>query len=657
MHPKSVRFALAVTAVVVLLAPAASASAAALPATIKENTTLSTAGNPYTGATTVEPGVTLIVEPGVKFTGVNLVVKGTLNAEGTTAQPIVVTESSGNYVPLNFQPGSGTSVLNHVEITKSGSSLYAKPAVKIVKSSPRIENSTFASNQFWTIWAPEGGSPEIANNKFLSFHRSAIYYEAAAGQAGDINIHGNFLEGGETDPAIYVGASGSAVTATTLSGNTIVGNKASTSFSYTAPEIPGNITENSLTENTSNLLNVSGIVAKSSTWKSGGSKVKIGGVTVAAGVTLRIDPALYFTSPNFKVKGTLLAEGTSSEPIVFTEGSGNYIPFTFEPGSGTSVLNHVEITKSGSSLYAKPAVKIVKSSPRIENSTFASNQFWTIWAPEGGSPEIANNKFLSFHRSAIYYEAAAGQAGDINIHGNFLEGGETDPAIYVGASGSAVTATTLSGNTIVGNKASTSFSYTAPEIPGNITENILVGNTSNEIRVSGTVAKSSTWKNGGTRVAIWGGVTVAAGVTLRIEPGLYFTSPAFWVKGTLLAEGTSAEPIVFTEGTGSAVPLNLTAGGGASVLDYVEVRNSGNVAYGKPSIRISNSKATVTNSTISGSPTYAIEGHRTERRASNGTGSARTPTASPTPAPEKSRQRTTTGAARAVPRRRAAATP
>lgn len=584
-----------------------SASATILPEKFTENTTLTVLGSPYSGASTIEPGVTVKVEPGVKFTGLNFVVKGTLNAEGTTAQPIVITESSGNYVPLNFAAGSGASVLNHVEVSKSGSSFYTKPAVKIVKSSPLIENSTFANDQFWTIWAPEGGAPEIANNKFISFNRSAIYYEAAAGQTGDINIHGNYMEGGETDPAIYVGASGSAVTGTTLSGNTITGNKASTSFSFTGPQIPGDITGNTLVGNTSNVIRVSGTVAKSSTWKNGGTRVAIwGGVTVATGVTLRIEPGLYFTSPTFWVKGTLLAEGTSSEPIVFTEGSGNYTPFTFEPGSGASVLNYVEVSKSGSAYYARPVIKIVKSSPTIENSTFVNTQKWTISAPEGGAPEIAHNKFLSFDRSAVYYEAAAGQTGDINIHDNYLEGGEVDRAIYVEASGSAVTATTLGHNTITGNKGSSSFSFSGPQIPGDITQNTLWGNTSNVINLSGTVAKSSTWKNGGTRVKTEG-LTVAEGVTLRIEPGLYIISPAFWVKGTLLAEGTSAEPIVFTEGTGSAVPINLTAGGGASVLDYVEVRSSGNVAYGKPSIRISNSKSTVTHSTISNSPTYAIE--------------------------------------------------
>lgn len=46
-----------------LMAGASIASAAALPATIKENTTLTSAGNPYTGTSTIESGVTLKIDP------------------------------------------------------------------------------------------------------------------------------------------------------------------------------------------------------------------------------------------------------------------------------------------------------------------------------------------------------------------------------------------------------------------------------------------------------------------------------------------------------------------------------------------------------------------------------------------------------------------
>ena len=323
-----------------LLVPSA-ASATALPATIKENTTLTPAGNPYTGTSTIEAGVTLKVEPGVKFSNLALTVKGTLNAEGIASKPIIVTESSGSLNAITFEPGSGSSVLDHLEVTKCGSGFYVKAPIRINKSSPTIKNSTFASNESRTIWI-EAGSPEIADNHFSLGKSSAtaIYYGAGTSQTGNVNIHGNYAEGG-TSTAIEVSAAASSITATTLSGNTVVGNEAVASFSFSAPEIPGDITENTLSGNKSNLLSVSGTVAKSSTWKNGGTRVSIGsGVTIAAGVELKVEPGLYFKRPQFIVKGTLIAEGTAEAPIVFTEmGNENFNAITFEPGSGFSVLN------------------------------------------------------------------------------------------------------------------------------------------------------------------------------------------------------------------------------------------------------------------------------------------------------------------------------
>lgn len=102
-------------ALLAFLALPAVASATALPEKITENTTLTAAGNPYTGKTTIESGVTLKVEPGVEFTptapGPAIKVEGTLDANGTAEAPIVF-NSTANRTTIAFEPGSGASVLN-----------------------------------------------------------------------------------------------------------------------------------------------------------------------------------------------------------------------------------------------------------------------------------------------------------------------------------------------------------------------------------------------------------------------------------------------------------------------------------------------------------------------------------------------------------------
>src|SRR5262249_43151288 len=115
---------LASVLMLLLLVPSA-ASATALPTTITENMTLTPAGNPYTGSPTIASGVTVKVEPGTKLTLGSLTVEGTLNAEGTAENPIRFTgtkgEGPGEWKSIFFKAGSGSSVLNHVEVANGGS--------------------------------------------------------------------------------------------------------------------------------------------------------------------------------------------------------------------------------------------------------------------------------------------------------------------------------------------------------------------------------------------------------------------------------------------------------------------------------------------------------------------------------------------------------
>ncbi|MGC1851298.1 MAG: hypothetical protein WA687_02530, partial [Solirubrobacterales bacterium] len=92
------------------------ASATVLPGKITENMTLTKAGSPYTstGGPTIEPGVTVKAEPGTIFKVGGLVVNGTLKAEGTAEEPVVLTgakeATAGEWCAIWFQAGSGASV-------------------------------------------------------------------------------------------------------------------------------------------------------------------------------------------------------------------------------------------------------------------------------------------------------------------------------------------------------------------------------------------------------------------------------------------------------------------------------------------------------------------------------------------------------------------
>jgi parallel beta-helix repeat protein len=251
----ALRFALlASAAVAALLVSAASASATALPETISENMTLTAAGNPYTGNPSIKSGVTVNVEPGVKLKLAGLYVYGTLKVEGTAAEPVIFTgakeETPGEWCHILFGAGSSASVIDHAELKYGGgcgaSMIYVESAV-----SPTIINSTFRKSSSGGITVQGGGGPEIANNSFVANSGTGIYYAAFSTEKGQVNIHDNLIEGGTNGIEVSIATNGQIV-GKNLGANMITGTTKKALF-YKGPDIPGNITGNTLTANSQNV--------------------------------------------------------------------------------------------------------------------------------------------------------------------------------------------------------------------------------------------------------------------------------------------------------------------------------------------------------------------------------------------------------------------
>ncbi len=71
---------------------------------------------------------------------------------------------------------------------------------------------------------------------------------------------------------------------------------------------------------------------------------------------------------------------------------------------------------------------------------------------------------------------------------------------------------------------------------------------------SGNIASNETWAAAGNPHIITGGVGVNNGITLTIEPDCVVKFNAtyyIYVSGVLDADGTSAQPIVFTSNAGT----------------------------------------------------------------------------------------------------------
>jgi RHS repeat-associated protein len=603
-----------ISALVLLLLISARADATVLPATISEDTTLTASGGPYTGLPTIKAGVTLTVEPGTKLEVWEMIVEGTLLAEGTAEEPIRFTGPNeakwAEWHDISFGPESRGSVLDHVEIADGGSNgYYSQPTVHINGSSPKITNSIFRMDSIG-ITVPEGGAPEIAHNRFIET-AEPFNYESKGSQSGKILFHDNRVEPGSlcNCGAIRISQYGPSLGAGTLSGNIIEYG----SISYGGDDVPGDITQNILSGGTGNHIYAGGTVSHSETWANAGETFAFSG-KIAAGVTLRIEPGLHIVpTQEFEVEGTLLAEGTAEEPIRFTGPNeakwAEWHDISFGPESSGSVLDHVEIADGGSNgFYSQPTVHINGSSPKITNSIFRMDS-GGITVPEGGAPEFAHDTFIETGEP-LTYESKGTQSGKILFHDNRveLESSCSCGAIRISQYGPSLGAGTLSGNTIEYG----SISYGGDDVPGDITQNTFVGGTGNHLYAGGTVSHSETWANAGETLAFSG--KIAAGVTLRIEPGLHIVpTQEFEVEGTLLAEGSAEEPILFTgsrqEESHEWRQMVFGPGSSESVLRYVEIADGGsNGIYGEPTVEIHDSSPTIEDSTFRKDTIFSVTG-------------------------------------------------
>ena len=586
-------------ALALMLALSTSAHATVLPTTITGNMTLTPAGSPYTGSSTIEAGAVVDVQPGTVFNISSLVVKGTLKAEGTAEAPVAFIKGSspGSWQNIKFEPGSGASVIDHVEV-RYGASSTSTGAIEINGSSPRITHTAVRDSKNIGIRILNGGSPEIAYNEVKSSGSTGVYVESPS---GEINIHDNLVRD-SLNNGMRVTASGTSFSRS-LGGNTFISNNGA-AINYSGPDIPPDIATNALSENKYEQIVIGGTISQSSTWADPGySFFMEGEVTIASGATWTIKPGVIFDANRTTVKGTLKAEGTAEAPVVFSRGTtaGSWRNIKFEAGSGASILDHVEVSYGGASTNTA-GIEITGASPTITHSVIRNSKYSGIRILEGGSPEIAYNEVKSNNGAGIVYEGHA--SGDVNVHNNVVQA-NLGMGINVNASGASFSRA-LGGNTLVSNGGSP-LNYSGPDIPPDITTNTFKENTYEEILVSGTISHSSTWGPAGVPVRFGSTVVLASGVTLNLDPGSYIRSPKMTVFGTLKSEGTATRPVTLTgpneEKGGEWTGINLQAGSGASVINYTEVAYGGS---GGPMLNVKGVSPTITNSTFRRSSGDAI---------------------------------------------------
>ena len=132
--------------------------------------------------------------------------------------------------------------------------------------------------------------------------------------------------------------------------------------------------------------------------------------------------------------------------------------------------------------------------------------------------------------------------------------------------------------------------------------------TASATNVSGTISSNTTWTLANSPYVMTGNVSVNAGVTLTIEPGVLVqgdsASRVLTINGSLSAVGTSSAHITFTStadsGRGQWGVLRFGSAAGTSTLTYADVRygGGGQISYLNGMVEVDGGTLTVEDSTF-----------------------------------------------------------
>ncbi len=481
---------------------------------ITTNTTWDLAGSPYvimkaSGRILIQNDATLTIEPGVRveFPGSQsmITIKGNLVAEGTQANPIVFTRASGltelwHCLEFNGIEGYGGGSLKYCNIDGGGSTLVAGENYHgaidcIFAAKPVIENCTISGSRNG-IYSTKESAPVIKNSVISNSEYYGLYLENCSPE-----ITGNTFSN-NASAAIYQRTDGDGACYPQYSGNTF---------------------------GAGDFVLLNGTLQKSGTWEDPGVPYVINEeMRIQNGVTLTIEPG---TEIQFKtaqdllaVRGTLIAEGTAADPILFTRVpgfAGNWHCIEFNSAAvNSSSMKHAIVEYAGSDWGGETFVGAIQcvnnAAPAFDNVT-VRNCEQGFYCHTNGNATIRNSTIQDNTRFGFYVVNSSPVIIQNTVTGNAAGG------MYL--------------HTLTAGKAYPSFE----------------GNTwgpNDRIHLRGNADQNGTLEFANTPYVISQNMIIQDLVTLTVEPGVEFqfqnAADMITVYGTLIAEGTAAQKIRFT---------------------------------------------------------------------------------------------------------------
>ena len=277
----------------------------------------------------VESGAVLTIEPGVIIKGANkyyssLVVKGALKAQGTSANPIVFTATTstpqtGDWSGIVFDNANNGSILEYVNFEYGGYQVsyggdnQIKEMIRIDNTQVIISNSTFEYSQNNGIYLDNSNS-FISNSNFENNTSTGIIINSGSPSISDCEFENN-------DIGIEIINQASPI----VNNNTFSNNNYPIEIKSSYPVLSSN---QALDNNLNGIIvHQDSVFSQNATWNNDLPYILFSGSndypTVASGTVLTLESDIvikpynkYYTA--LLIEGSLIAQGATSTPIVFT---------------------------------------------------------------------------------------------------------------------------------------------------------------------------------------------------------------------------------------------------------------------------------------------------------------------------------------------------
>lgn len=536
------------------------------------------------GPLTIPAGITFSLTSGqvLKLDGGQITVEGTLKAIGTANQPAVLTadtdDSAGYPISGGIAPKPGDAGL-----------IFADPGAGDPQPIIDLEHTDLRYADGIKVY--DEVVLTLIDDSIVDSAQAAVA-DISVNGVGAVDLEGNVIDGAGSQAALYDG--GILVSQYVFVGpapvveNNEVDNVTGAAIAVESRQLDGaDLLGNTGKGDTDTSISLDGVLATDLTIPTTGLPWVVGNLTIPPSVSLTLDAGSVLklgsfsaSYPDLDVEGTLIANGTTTAPAIFTASTDQ----TVTPGAaaGPAPAAGIAWGAIGSTpLSGQPEPTIELDHTELRYSWGIQSPGWNASFLGPTKLSVTNSRFVDDDGESQISVSDATNPTEIDVDNDLV--GSID--VWVDSSASAASPV-VRNDTVTGGPISISSPDLLPsEYTGNSSTNAAI----DELSLSGTLGEDVTVPTTGMPWAI-GGLLVPPGRTLTIPAGAVLKADFgsdLSVEGSLISTATTNSPATFAG-------ISDTSVGGAT-NDLAQIWSGGLQWYG------------IATRTVSGDPSPTVE--------------------------------------------------